>query len=189
MKEEVFCSKRAKNGTFVLWFTGLSGAGKTTLAQAVNHKIMDLNLRTHLLDGDTLRQGLCADLSFSDADRTENIRRVSEAARMLIDSGCIVVAALISPKQCHRQTMRDQFEGNQFIEVFVDTSLDECERRDVKGLYKKARAGELKNFTGIDSKYEKPTCADIHIKTESQSLSESVNEVVHYLISNGYINS
>ena len=174
---------------FVLWFTGLSGAGKSTLAQAVNQILAESQHRTHLLDGDTIRQGLCADLSFSDVDRTENIRRVSESARMLVDSGCIVVAALISPKRSHRQTMRDQFENKQFIEVFVDTSLEECERRDVKGLYKKARAGELKNFTGIDSQYEKPKCPDVHIKTEMQSFEHSVDDVMNYLLSKGYINS
>lgn len=172
---------------FLLWFTGLSGTGKSTLAEAVNQILVEAQHRTYLLDGDVLRQGLCADLSFSDADRTENIRRASEATRMLIDTGCIVIAALISPKHSHRQTMRDQFKDNQFIEVFVDTSLVECERRDVKGLYKKARAGEIINFTGIDSEYEVPRSPEIHIQTENQSKADSVNQILSYLYANGYI--
>lgn len=172
---------------FVLWFTGLSGAGKSTLADAVNTLLIQHHKRTHLLDGDILRQGLCADLTFSDADRTENIRRVSEVTKLLFDSNCIVLAALISPKHDHRKTVRDQFQQKEFIEVYVDTSLDECERKDVKGLYKKARAGELVNFTGIGSDYEVPNAPDIHIRTENQSINDCVNQVMLYLESNGYI--
>lgn len=172
---------------FVLWLTGLSGAGKSTLAEAVNQILIEAQHRTHLLDGDVLRQGLCSGLSFSDADRTENIRRVSELAKSLFDSGVVVLAAFISPKYLHRQQVRSQFKAGQFIEVYVDTAFDVCESRDIKGLYKKARKGELINFTGIDSSYEAPSTPEIHLKTENQTIEACTNQIIAYLKNNGYL--
>lgn len=166
---------------FVLWFTGLSGAGKSTLADAVNKILLKHNQTTCLLDGDTLRQGLCADLGFSDNDRTENIRCVAELAKSKLESGHIVLAALISPKHSHRQYVRELLKESQFIEVFVDTAFSECERRDTKGLYQKARSGKLKNFTGISSEYEIPISPDIHIKAQHHSIEQCVNQIFSYL--------
>ena len=176
-----------KQAPFVLWFTGLSGVGKSTLAEAMHSFFVERQQRSYLLDGDVLRKGLSSDLGFSDSDRTENIRRAAELANTLLDSGCIVLAALISPKHKQRQLVRNSCKRNQFVEIYVDTPFEECERRDVKGLYKKARTGELKNFTGIDSDYEVPAAPDIHIKTEQQSLDASVKAVISYLVLNGYI--
>lgn len=169
---------------FVLWFTGLSGAGKSTLAEAVNETLLKHNQTTCLLDGDTLRQGLCADLGFSDNDRTENIRRVAELVKSKIESGHIVLAALISPKHSHRRYVRELLKEDQFIEVFVDTAFAECERRDTKGLYQKARSGKLKNFTGISSVYEIPMSPDIHIKTQHHSIEQCVNQILSFLYVN-----
>jgi len=173
--------------SFVIWLTGLSGAGKSILAQAVNDILITQHKKTHLLDGDIVRKNLCADLTFSDADRTENISRVSKLAKTLIDDGSIVLAALISPKHHHRQLVRDQFKLGEFIEVYVDTAFEVCEKRDVKGLYKKARKGELINFTGIDSSYEVPMSPEIHIKTENKSIDACVNQVMTYLLAHDYI--
>ncbi len=172
---------------FVLWFTGFSGAGKSTIANAIAQRITQLGGSVHLLDGDVVRKGLCVDLTFTDTDRDENIRRVSEVAKLVLDSGAIVIAALISPKQAHRQLARDTFKEGEFIEVFIDTSFDECERRDVKGLYKKARDGVIKNFTGIDSEYEIPSEPEIHVKTEHKTLTKCVSQVFDYLFVNGYL--
>jgi adenylylsulfate kinase len=166
---------------FVLWFTGLSGAGKSTLADAVNKILLQHNQTTCLLDGDILRQGLCSDLGFSDNDRTENIRRAAELAKSKLESGHIVLAALISPKHSHRQYVRELLKEGQFIEVFVDTAFAECERRDTKGLYQKARSGALKNFTGISSEYGIPISPDINIKTQHHSIDQCVNQIFSYL--------
>ncbi len=174
---------------FVLWFTGFSGAGKSTIANAIAQRITTLGESVHLLDGDVVRKGLCADLTFTDADRDENIRRVSEVAKLVLDSGSIVVAALISPKQAHRQQARHTFKEGEFIEVFIDTSFYECEKRDVKGLYKKSRSGVIKNFTGIDSEYEIPNSSEIHVITGQQTVEQCVNQIFDYLYSQGYIKS
>ncbi|MDE1190488.1 MAG: adenylyl-sulfate kinase [Pantoea sp.] len=150
----------------VLWFTGLSGSGKSTVAGAVEQALHRLGVSTYLLDGDNVRHGLCRDLGFSDDDRKENIRRVGEVAKLMVDAGLVVLTAFISPHRAERQMVRDLLAEGQFIEVFVDTPLAVCEARDPKGLYKKARAGELRNFTGIDSVYEAPDQPAIHLDGE-----------------------
>ncbi|WP_312831300.1 adenylyl-sulfate kinase [Pantoea eucrina] len=150
----------------VLWFTGLSGSGKSTVAGALEQALHQLGVSTYLLDGDNVRHGLCRDLGFSDDDRRENIRRVGEVARLMVDAGLVVLTAFISPHRTERQMVRDLLGEGEFIEVFVDTPLAVCEARDPKGLYKKARAGELRNFTGIDSAYEAPEAADITLDGE-----------------------
>lgn len=150
----------------VLWFTGLSGSGKSTVAGALEQALHQLGVSTYLLDGDNVRHGLCRDLGFSDADRKENIRRVGEMARLMVDAGLVVLTAFISPHRAERQMVREMLGAGEFIEVFVDTPLAICEARDPKGLYKKARAGELRNFTGIDSVYEAPEQPEIHLDGE-----------------------
>jgi len=150
----------------VLWFTGLSGSGKSTLAGALEQALFSLGVSTYLLDGDNVRHGLCRDLGFSDEDRRENIRRVGEVSKLMVDAGLVVLTAFISPHKVERETVRAQLAEGQFIEIFVDTPLETCEARDPKGLYKKARAGELKNFTGIDSIYQAPESPEIHIDGE-----------------------
>lgn len=172
---------------FVLWFTGYSGAGKSTIANAVAQRLSEYSNKVCLLDGDVVRKGLCSDLTFSDTDRDENIRRVAEVAKLALDSGFIVLAALISPKQAQRQQARHVFKEGEFIEAFIDTAFTDCEKRDVKGLYKKARLGEIKNFTGIDSKYEAPMNAQIHIKTAQKTVNECVNQVFDYLYAQQHI--
>ncbi|WP_105648085.1 adenylyl-sulfate kinase [Cronobacter dublinensis] len=147
----------------VLWFTGLSGSGKSTVAGALEEALHQLGVSTYLLDGDNVRHGLCSDLGFSDDDRKENIRRVGEVAKLMVDAGLVVLTAFISPHRAERQMVREQLGAGCFIEVFVDTPLEVCEARDPKGLYKKARAGELRNFTGIDAVYEAPQAPEIHL--------------------------
>ena len=171
----------------VLWFTGLSGSGKSTVANAVESKLLSLSKHSYLLDGDNVRHGLNKDLGFSDVDRVENIRRIGEVARLFIDSGSIVLTAFISPFINDRYQARLLLGADQFLEVFIDTPLEICEQRDPKGLYKKVRAGEIKNFTGIDSLYEAPENAEIHIKTEGKSVEDCAEEVVRYLQRRGYI--
>lgn len=150
----------------VLWFTGLSGSGKSTLAGALEEVLHQRCMSTYLLDGDNIRRGLCRDLGFSNDDRSENIRRVGEIVRLLVDAGLIVLTALISPYRAERHKVRDMLSPGRFIEVFVDTPLEICETRDPKGLYKKARAGKLHNFTGIDAVYEAPQQPDLHLDGE-----------------------
>jgi adenylylsulfate kinase len=147
----------------VLWFTGLSGSGKSTVAGALEQALHQLGVSTYLLDGDNVRHGLCRDLGFSDADRRENIRRVGEVARLMVDAGLVVLTAFISPHRSERLMVRELLPEGRFIEIYVDTPLRVCEARDPKGLYKKARAGELPNFTGIDSVYEAPEQPDVHL--------------------------
>ncbi|EKY3244544.1 adenylyl-sulfate kinase [Cronobacter dublinensis] len=147
----------------VLWFTGFSGSGKSTVAGALEEALHQLGVSTYLLDGDNVRHGLCSDLGFSDDDRKENIRRVGEVAKLMVDAGLVVLTAFISPHRAERQMVREQLGAGRFIEVFVDTPLEVCEARDPKGLYKKARAGELRNFTGIDAVYEAPQTPEIHL--------------------------
>ena len=165
----------------VLWFTGLSGSGKSTLAHAVEDKLYQLNCRTYVLDGDNVRHGLCSDLGFSVADRSENIRRISEAAKLLVESGVIAMTAFISPFHTDRQRARSIFPHGDFIEIFCQASLDVCERRDVKGLYRRARAGEVKEFTGISSPYETPQAPELVVRTGECPLEECVARVVDYL--------
>ncbi|WP_263057942.1 adenylyl-sulfate kinase [Pectobacterium sp. F1-1] len=150
----------------VIWFTGLSGSGKSTLAGALEQALHARGVSTYLLDGDNVRHGLCRDLGFTDDDRRENIRRVGEVAKLMVDAGLVVLTAFISPHRAERKMVQDLLGEGQFIEVFVDTPLATCEARDPKGLYKKARAGELRNFTGIDSAYEAPDAPDSHLDGE-----------------------
>lgn len=171
----------------VLWFTGLSGSGKSTLAGALEQALFSLGVSTYLLDGDNVRHGLCRDLSFSDEDRRENIRRVGEVAKLMVDAGLVVLTAFISPHKVEREMVRTQLAEGQFIEIFVDTPLETCEARDPKGLYKKARAGELKNFTGIDSIYQAPEKPEIHIDGE-QLVTHLVPQLLAVLRQRAIIN-
>ena len=172
---------------FVLWFTGLSGAGKSSIANLVEKKLHSLGRHTYLLDGDNVRHGLNRDLGFTDADRVENIRRVSETAKLMIDAGLIVLVSFISPFRSEREMARLMVEDGEFLEVFIDTPLEECERRDVKGLYKKARAGEIKNFTGIDSPYERPDDAELIIDGAKETAEEAVLVIVRELERKGLL--
>lgn len=172
----------------ILWFTGLSGSGKSTLANALEVGLHKLGLHTYLLDGDNVRHGLNVDLGFDEASRIENIRRVGEVAKLFVDSGTIIITAFISPFISDRAQVRALVKEDEFIEIFVDTPIEICEKRDPKGLYKKARAGEIKNFTGIDSPYEKPRKHEIHILNYNKNIDESIDEIINYLKENGYIN-
>lgn len=166
----------------VLWYTGLSGSGKSTIANAVEAKLFELGKHTYTLDGDNIRHGLNGDLTFSDKDRVENIRRIGEVSKLFVDAGLIVSTAFISPFLSDRQQARALLGEGEFIEVFIDTPIEVCEQRDPKGLYKKARSGEIKNFTGIDSAYEAPTEAEVHVKTANQSIEQSVDQIIKYLV-------
>jgi bifunctional enzyme CysN/CysC len=166
----------------LLWFTGLSGAGKSTIANLVEKKLMALGKRTYILDGDNIRHGLSRDLGFSDADRVENIRRVAEVAKLMVDAGLIVLTAFISPFRAERQLARDLMEAGEFVEIFIDTPLAEAERRDVKGLYEKARRGEIRNFTGIDSPYEEPEAPEIRIDTTQLSPEQAAEAIVQHIL-------
>jgi adenylylsulfate kinase len=161
-----------------LWMTGLSGSGKSTLANALEQELNKKGKHTYILDGDNLRHGLNSDLGFSEADRNENVRRAAEAARLMVDAGLIVIVGLISPFKKERDWARSLFKDNQFNEIFISTSLQECEQRDVKGLYQKARRGEVKDFTGIDSPYEPPEKPDVIIDTENKSVSDCVQMIL-----------
>jgi len=161
----------------VLWFTGLSGSGKSTIANLVEKQLHALGRHTYLLDGDNVRHGLNRDLGFTDADRAENIRRVAEVARLMVDAGLIVLVSFISPFRAERQFARSLFAEGEFLEVFVDTPMEECERRDVKGLYAKARSGQLPNFTGIASPYEPPEQPEVHLRTTDRTASENAADV------------
>ncbi|RWR01789.1 adenylylsulfate kinase [[Pantoea] beijingensis] len=172
----------------VLWFTGLSGSGKSTVAGALESALYPLGISTYLLDGDNVRHGLCRDLSFSDGDRKENIRRVGEVAKLMVDAGLVVLSAFISPHRAERQMVRELVGEGRFIEVFVDTPLAICEARDPKGLYKKARAGELRNFTGIDAAYEVPEQAEVHLDGE-QLVTKLIAQLLDVLRGNDIINS
>ncbi|HEY8586408.1 MAG TPA: adenylyl-sulfate kinase [Rhodanobacter sp.] len=161
-----------------LWFTGLSGAGKSTIANLVERRLHALGCHTYLLDGDNVRHGINKDLGFTPEDRVENIRRIAEVAHLMVDAGLIVLVSAISPYRSERQFARELFSSTEFLEVFVDTSLEECERRDAKGLYRKARAGEIRNFTGIDAPYERPVAPDIHLTSADQSVEALAEQVV-----------
>ena len=167
----------------VIWLTGLSGSGKTSTADALEKKLYALGYKTYTLDGDNVRHGLNNDLGFTDADRVENIRRVAEVAKLMVDAGLIVITAFISPFISERGYARQIFVDNEFIEVFVDAPIEVCEARDSKGLYKKARSGQLKNFTGIDSEYQKPQNPEIVLESSKKPPEELANYVLEYLIS------
>ena len=169
----------------VLWFTGLSGAGKSTIANLVEKRLHALGRHTYLLDGDNVRHGLNKDLGFTDADRVENIRRVAEVAKLMVDAGLIVLVSFISPFRSERRMARELLEDGEFVEIFVDTPLEEAERRDPKGLYKKARKGELKHFTGIDSAYERPESPEIMLDTSHATAEQSAERVLGHLVSAG----
>jgi adenylylsulfate kinase len=171
----------------ILWFTGLSGAGKSTLANAVNSALFEQGLACYVLDGDNVRHGLCQDLGFSDADRTENIRRIGEVAKLFVDAGVVVLTAFVSPFQADRDRVRALVPEGDFIEVHCAADLAVCETRDTKGLYAKARAGVIKDFTGISSPYEAPEHPELRVETGSQSLDDSVNLVIAYLQEQGII--
>jgi len=172
---------------FVLWFTGLPAAGKSTIANLVEAELLTLGYHTFLLDGDFVRQGLNSDLGFSESDRTENIRRVAEVARLMVDAGLIVLAAFISPFRAERQMARLLFSEDEFVEIFVDVPLEIAEARDPKGLYKKARRGELKLFTGIDSPYEPPLAPDIRLDTTAAPPDDTAELVMKYLGKKGLV--
>lgn len=173
--------KLHKHNSFLIWFTGLSGSGKSTLANLVEVELHKMNISTFTLDGDNIRQGLNKDLSFSPEDRTENIRRIAEVANLLIDSAVVTLAAFVSPYLKDREAIKTIVGSENFIEIFVNTSLEECERRDVKGLYKKARNGEIKNMTGISSPYEPPINPDLEIITDHESIQESLKKTINFI--------
>lgn len=167
-----------QHSSFLIWFTGLSGSGKSTIANRVELLLHQKSIRIYTLDGDNVRSGINADLSFSPEDRTENIRRIAEVSKLMIDAGLVVLAAFVSPYKKDRENIRKTVSSVNFVEVFVNTSLEECERRDVKGLYKKAREGEIKNMTGISAPYEAPENADVVVETEKLSIEEAAQKVV-----------
>lgn len=174
-------NQKNKHKSVIIWFTGLSGAGKSTLAHAVEKALFDRNCNTFVFDGDNVRHGLCSDLGFSNADRQENIRRIGEMSKLFIEAGVIALAAFISPFQFDRNRVRSLVNDNEFIEIYCKANLSICEQRDVKGLYLKARRGEIKDFTGISSPYEPPLNAEIEIDTGVESLEVCVNKVLTYL--------
>ena len=174
-------NKLNNHRSIVLWFTGLSGSGKSTLAHALEEKLFQKGCRTCVLDGDNVRHGLNSNLDFSEAGRTENIRRISEVSKLMLESGLIVMTAFISPINKDRSDARKLISSDDFIEIYCKASLEACESRDVKGLYKRARAGEIKNYTGIDSPYEVPENPELTIETDNQSLEESVTTILDFL--------
>lgn len=179
--------KLHKHKSVVLWFTGLSGSGKSTLAHAIEERLYKNGISTYVLDGDNVRHGLCSDLSFTDSDRVENIRRISELAKLLTDAGIITLTAFISPFKVDRDEARKRMPHGDFLEIYCQCPIEICEQRDVKGLYKKARAGEIPFFTGIDSPYEAPVRPDLVINTCDLNLENSVQEVLILLIKHGVI--
>ena len=170
--------RRKANGhsSFLMFFTGLSGSGKSTIANALEQKLVEENIKTYTLDGDNVRKGINKDLTFSDEDRSENNRRIGEVANLFVDAGIVVLAAFVAPFEKDRNFIKETVGKENYVEVFVDTSLEECEKRDVKGLYKKARKGEIKDMTGISSPYEVPLRPDIRL-TEKESVEEAVNRI------------
>lgn len=182
-----FRAKIKQQKPVVLWFTGLSGAGKSTIAGALENKLAELGYHTYLLDGDNVRHGLCSDLGFSEQDRRENIRRIGELAKLMADAGLIVLSAFISPHRAERQLVRDLMPEGEFLEVFVNASLEVCEQRDPKGLYKKARAGQIPNFTGIDSEYEAPLAPEINLPAGELTIEALVEQCIGVLQQKGVI--
>lgn len=179
--DKQFRAQLKKQKPAVLWFTGLSGAGKSTVAGALENKLAEKGYHTYLLDGDNVRHGLCRDLGFSEQDRRENIRRIGELSKLMADAGLIVLSAFISPHRAERKLVRDLLPEGEFIEVFVNAPLEVCEQRDPKGLYKKARAGEIPNFTGIDSEYEAPLQPEIDLRAGEKSIDALVEDCLDAL--------
>ena len=175
--------------SIVIWFTGLSGSGKSTLAHVLEEKLFQKRCSTYVLDGDNVRHGLNSNLDFSDNDRKENIRRIGEVCKLMLEAGIIVMTAFISPFREDRSQVRKLMPKGDFIEIYCKASLEVCEGRDVKGLYKRARAGEIKNYTGIDSPYEIPKNPELIIDTDKESLEESVSKIFSFLESKGILNS
>lgn len=171
----------------VIWFTGLSGSGKSTLSVELEKELHAMGMHTYRLDGDNVRHGLNKNLGFSPEDRKENIRRIGEVSNLMVDAGLFTLTAFISPYREDRDEVRELLGDREFIEVFVDASVETCETRDPKGLYKKARAGEIKGFTGIDAPYEEPETPEVAVDTDKLSLEESVQEIVAYLKAKGYL--
>lgn len=181
--KESRCAHKAQKPC-ILWFTGFSGSGKSTIANAVEHRLAELKQHTYLLDGDNVRHGLNKDLGFTDEDRIENIRRIGEISKLFVDAGLIVVTAFISPFRAERQLVRDLVDEGEFFEVYMSTPLETCEQRDPKGLYKKAREGKIKNFTGIDSDYEPPENPEVTLDTSTMTVEECVDRVISHLKDN-----
>lgn len=173
--------KMNQHRSFLIWFTGLSGSGKTTIADLLEKRLYNLQIHTYSLDGDNLRSGLNKELAFSKNDRNENLRRVSEVAKLFVDAGIVVIAAFISPYLKTREEIKDIIGSEDYIEVYVNTPLEICEQRDVKGLYKRARAGEIENFTGISSPYEIPLCPSIEINTTKETPEEAVDKIISFI--------
>jgi len=169
------------HNSFLMWFTGLSGSGKSTIANVVEQELHKQGIKTFTLDGDNIRKGINNDLTFAPEDRTENIRRIAEISNLMLDAGIVVLAAFVSPYKKDRENIRSIVKDVNFVEIFINTSVEECERRDVKGLYKKARAGEIKNMTGISAPYEAPEKPDIEIKTEEETIEHAVQRIVDYI--------
>ncbi len=176
------------HGSLILWFTGLPSSGKSTLANEIEKELIQRNHRTYILDGDNVRMGLCKDLGFSAEDREENIRRIGEVSKLFMDSGVIVLSAFVSPYRADRDAIRELVEEGEFVEVFVDCSVEKCEQRDVKGLYKKAREGVIKGFTGIDDPYEEPSNPEIVVDTEKHSIEECKQQILDYLVTRDVVN-
>ncbi len=182
-------NKQNNHKSVVLWFTGLSGSGKSTLAHALEEKLHQMGCRTIVLDGDNIRHGLCKDLDFSDKGRKENIRRISEVAKLFIESGVITLTAFISPFKEERDKVRRLLSDEDLIEIYVKCPISVCEARDVKGMYKKAKANEIKDFTGISSPYEAPESPGLIVDTDKETLDESVYKVLGVLINSGIIDN
>jgi adenylylsulfate kinase len=173
--------KENKHNSFLIWITGLSGSGKSTIASDLEYYLHKKGIKTYVLDGDNVRKGINQNLTFSPEDRSENIRRIAEISKLFIDSGCVVIGAFISPYQKDRALVKTIVAEENFIEVYVNTSIEECEKRDTKGLYKKARKGEIKNFTGINAPYEIPENPNIEIKTEQESVEDAIIKIANYI--------
>ena len=174
-------NKLNNHNSFLMWFTGLSGSGKSTIANLVELELHKKGIETYVLDGDNIRKGINKDLTFAPEDRTENIRRIAEIANLMVEAGNVVLAAFVSPYKKDRENVKNILKNSNFVEIYVNTSVEECEKRDVKGLYKKARAGEIKNMTGISAPYEAPENPDLEIITENLTIEQSVNEVLKYI--------
>lgn len=173
--------KLKQHQAILLWFTGLSGSGKSTIANSVEQELHKNNVHTYTLDGDNIRKGLNSDLSFSPKDRKENIRRIAETAHLMIDAGLVVLAAFVSPYRNDRDQIRNIVGDDNMVEIYINTSIEECERRDVKGLYKKARKGEIKNMTGISAPYESPLHPDIQINTEEVTVVDATKQIINFI--------
>jgi len=176
-----------RHGSCVLWFTGLSGSGKSTLATEVEKELFQRGIRTYVLDGDNIRHGLNRDLGFGKEDRKENIRRIGEVAKLFVDAGIVTLTAFISPYREDRDMVRALFEPGEFIEIYVKCSLEECERRDPKGLYKKARRGEIRDFTGISAPYEEPVFPELVVETDRETVENSVQKILSHLRAKGLL--